>query len=693
MQRALIAAAVAATTLVVNLPCALHAQQAPEVQATPQSVPVRSVTLFSSGVGYFEHYGTVRGDASAELRFKTEQIDDVLKSLVLQDLDGGTLSAINYPSLDPLDKTLASFQVDLRGNPSLGALLNQLRGTAVEVVHRNENIQGTILGVEKRQRPSGNENDKIIETEHLNLIAGGMIRSVPLDELRSLTLQDARLQEELGRALEALVQARDQEKKPVTLNFRGEGERRVRVGYVVETPIWKTSYRLLMGDKDQAGLQGWAIVENQTDNDWTNVQLSLVSGRPISFVQRLSEPLYIRRPVVEPELFASLRPKTYAGAVAMDMAEAVGGEMGVVQNEMRRARAIAPQAAPTARLEAVREGWANQPIDPAASIRSAASAASLGELFQYTVRDVSLPRQTSAMIPIVTDSVSAERVSIYNASILARHPLNGAILKNTTGKHLLQGPITVFDGGGYAGDAQIENLPPGQQRLLSYGVDLQVLVDASTQKNESAIQTARLVKGVLHLSRKQVFTQTYRIDNKGERARQVIVEHPVRANWKLVNTPDPMESTDQVHRFRVAVQPGKAVAFNVNQEITTGETIAVLPADVGQLVVYQRSGEIPQKVREALAEVITRKNALVETDRQISRIDQELTQIAQDQNRIRENIRVVDRNSAAYGQWLDKLTAQEKQVEAKQKQRDELRHQRERQQQELEQFVQNLNVG
>src|SRR5947208_8154278 len=105
------------------------AQPAPApTTAGAADVPVKEVVLFSSGVGYFEHFGAVRGDGSTELRFKTNQINDILKSLVLQDLDGGQVTTVTYPSQDPIAKTLKSFQVDITANPPLADLLNQLRG-------------------------------------------------------------------------------------------------------------------------------------------------------------------------------------------------------------------------------------------------------------------------------------------------------------------------------------------------------------------------------------------------------------------------------------------------------------------------------------------------------------------------------------------------------------------------------------
>jgi len=291
---------------------AAFAQVAPA--ASRQEVPVTTVALFSSGVGYFEHSGIVRGDGTTELRFRTSQMNDVLKSLVLQDEGGGHVTTITYPSQDPLSKSLRSFQVDITANPSMAQLLNLLRGARVTILSQAEHISGTVLVVETRHRQQ-NDKDAVIDVPVLNLLAGAMIRSVELQSITSLTFDDPQLQDELTKALAALSQSRDQDKKPVLINFIGSGERRVRVGYVVETPVWKTSYRLILDDRS-AKLQGWAIVENQTESDWNNVSLSLISGRPISFVMDLYAPLYLTRPTVVAAQYDNLRPQVYEGGVA-----------------------------------------------------------------------------------------------------------------------------------------------------------------------------------------------------------------------------------------------------------------------------------------------------------------------------------------------------------------------------------------
>ena len=176
--------------------------------------------------------------------------------------------------------------------------------------------------------------------------------------------------------------------------------------------------------------------------------------------------------------------------------------------------------------------------------------AKLGELFQYTVGNVTLPRQKSAMLPIITDSVEIERVSIYNASVLQTNPLNGVRLKNTTGKHLLQGPVTVLDKNSYAGDARIDNVPPGQERLLSYGIDLDMLVDNTKNTQTASVVTAKIVKGMLIVDRKSVASQEYAADNKSAKDKTLVIEHPIRAGWKLVDTQKPIETTPTLYRFK-----------------------------------------------------------------------------------------------------------------------------------------------
>ena len=669
------------------------AAQTGQGESLRTNVPVNTVMLFSSGVGYFEHAGTIRGDGSTELRFRTHQINDILKSLIVQDENGGRVGAITYPSQDPIGKTLRSFQVDITANPSLADLLNQLRGARVTVVTGGERITGTILGVEMRMK-SASQGDAV-PVAVLNILTGATLRAIELQSVASLTLEDPQLQAELASALGALTQARDQDRKPVTINFTGSGDRRVRFGYVVETPVWKTSYRLLMDDRADR-LQGWAIVENQTDSDWSNVALSLVSGRPLSFTMDLYSPLYAQRPHVVQELFAGLRPQIYdAGIEEQRERQGMGGVAGAPAASRVSARAsmMTDSLRRTLRLQDVVTTGAAEPMDAATSVQSIASAMKVGALFQYVIGNVTLARQKSAMLPIITDSIALDRVSIYNASVLPRNPLTGVRLRNTTGKHLLQGPVTVLDGRSYAGDARIDDVPPGQERLISYGIDLDLLVDNTKNNSISSILTARIVKGVLTIDRRTVATHEYLVDNKGDRDRTLIVEHPIRAGWKLVDTRKPLESTTSLHRFEGRALAGKVTTLTVKEEMVRGESMAILPADPAQILVYSRTGEIPAAVREALFRAAELKRGMVDLERQIAERTQRIGEITAEQNRIRENMKTVSQRGEYHQRLLAKLNDQETALERLQDERESLGEKRDRQRRELESFLSNLTIA
>ncbi len=686
-------------------------KEQPVPQALPQeatAVPVKIVVLYSSGVGFFEHHGKVNGNASTELRFKTGQINDILKSLVIEDTAKGSGAAtVTYPSQDPLEKTLKSFQIDITDNPSLPQLLNQLRGARVtlSITVEAEPITATVLGVEQRLRPGG-KDEKPIEVWFLNLLTdAGLVRSIELDSMRDMRILDPQLREELSKALAALAQARDQDKKPVVIQFRGDAERAVKIGYVVETPIWKTSYRLIMGvdDKDKSLLHGWAIVENQTDSDWNNVQLSLVSGRPISFIQDLYQPLYIPRPVVTPELYASLRPQEYSGGMAPmqrpvpPAAPSAPARASMMKSARGRVLNGSAEAAKDSLSNAehelmVRGGEATR-MEMGASAQSIASGAKLGELFEYTVPGVSLTRQRSAMLPIIAEPIAVERVSIYNASVLPRNPLYGARVKNTTDKHLLQGPVTVYDANAYAGDARIENIPPGQERLLSYGIDLEVLVDATKNTRSDVVTAGRIVKGILHITRKHVFAQDYLIANNAAKPKTIIIEQARLEGWKLTKPEKPSETTEEVIRFRQPVKAAESVKLTVEQERVDSQAIAILPMDLGQIQLYARTGEIPDDVRAVLSRAAELKQAMVETQRQIQQREKQVQEITADQQRIRENMKAVDRTAKYYTRLLTDLNDQETTLSNLRGEIRDLQQKLAAQQEELERFLSTASVS
>jgi hypothetical protein len=539
-------------------------------------LPLSEVVLYTSGVGYFQRDGGVEENAQVELRFKTEDINDLLKSLVVQDYSGGQVSTVTYGSRDPIDKTLKSFGIDLTTNPGLGELLGQVRGERIEASTPGP-ITGTVLSVETKKKPVG--EDKTVDVQYLNLLTDDGLRSIPLDQVQRVKLLDPRLDSELRQALTVLAAGHDTQKKTVAVRFEGKGKRKVSVSYIVATPVWKTSYRLVLDDKEPPFLQGWAIVENTSDDDWKDVRLSLVSGRPISFAMDLYEPLYVRRPLVEPELYASLRPQVYGQAMEKEKSKmAEPAEVTLPASEAapmagastamgRSARRSFAGGGGAGRMNADAERLGELGLDLKQGVAAAAEGGQSGELFQYAIKTpVSLARQKSAMLPIITQAVEGRKLSIYNESVQPKHPLNGFRLKNTTPLYLMQGPVTVFDDDAYAGDARIDDLAPGQDRLISYALDLKVEVEPQAQGGRQDLVAVRLRRGTLISSRKNTEARVYVVRNRDRKKKDLLIEHPFRDDWTLVEPSEPSERTRQWYRFTVAIDPDKQARLLVREE-------------------------------------------------------------------------------------------------------------------------------
>jgi len=656
-------------------------------------VPLKTVIMFNSGVGYFEHQGDVEGNAKVELKFNADDINDLLKSMVLQDLGGGKISTVTYGSRDPITKTLATFPIDLTNNPTLGDILNQARGQKVEVTAPDV-ITGTLLGIEKRRRQV---KDLAVDVEFLNLLTDDGLQSLPLESVGRIKLLDEKLNSEFQQALVVLAGAHNNDKKTVTLDFTGSGKRPVRVGYIQETPVWKTSYRLVLDEKGKPFLQGWAIVENTSEEDWKDVKLTLVSGRPISYRMDLYEPLYVQRPLEQLELYASLRPQTYDQDMdAPEQKQMLGRAMKAARGsgmlaEGAPADAAMPMAAPVP--AAAEEAFVNNMSMVVDSSVSAAQGADVGELFQYLIdTPVTLARQSSAMLPIVNESVEGEKVSIYNPAVQAKHPLNGLRLVNSTPLHLMQGPITVFDGGTYAGDAKIEDLAPGAERLVSYALDLATEVSMEPKSHPDQLVSVKINKGTLHVQRKYVREHKYTVKNSADKAKTVLVEQPFNGDWKLVTPKEPSEKTRDRYRFAVNVEPGKSETLDVTEELVAQEYLALTNLDDSVIAHFISQKQVSEEAKKALQDVVKRKQALAEVVRNREQLNQKIAAIDQEQQRIRQNMGQLDRNSELYRRYVQKFGEQESSIEKMRGEIEKLTAQENKLRDELGQYLSNLTL-
>ncbi len=653
------------------------------VSAGAQDLPVTKVVLFTSGVGYFEHAGTVSGNASVTLTFTDSQINDVLKSLILRD-SAGTVGVVGYPSQDPLERSLGSFAVDLSGPGGLAALLPQLRGASLTLMTPAE-VTGKLVGIDTRTE-KGKDGDR---TETWLTIAGDGLKVVPLSSVSQVKLLDPKLDQELSQALALLAGSRDSRKKTITAQFSGTGSRQVSVGYIAEAPVWKTSYRLdLSGGKPY--LQAWAIVENTGESDWNQVRLSLVSGRPVSFIQDLYTPLYVQRPVYYPETEAGPAPRVNSAATGFNgpAAEAQTGEA-----------MPAPAPAPMVAQKSLgRAGLVDSLMDEDAvplrgsGFKQASSGSQAGELFQFSLQaPISLARHQSALIPLAATDVTAQKVSLFNESVDSVHPQNSVWITNSTGLRLPAGPVTIYDGGAYAGDALTDTLLEKDKRLWSYATDLAVRTDLSSNDNQLTTKIT-VVRGVLNVKKDLTWKRTYRFTNAGAEARTVLVEHPVNADRNLVD-PQPTEKTPDYYRFTVSAPAGGQAELSVRESRTVTETQGLSGWRADQLLaVVQSSGPLSAAVKTALQKAADLKTQADKAAQDATTLSQRKNEQESGQARIRNNIETVGRDSTQGQAYLKRLMDSETLIDQLNDQLTAARKTQATAQAALDDYLKNLSV-
>ncbi|MDR2880446.1 MAG: DUF4139 domain-containing protein, partial [Azoarcus sp.] len=240
-------------------------------------LPMTRVVLFKHGVGYFQRTGEIQDDQLIELSFKVSEMNDVLKSLTALDFDGGTFAALSYDSEEPLERRLAELNIEIPHKGAFSAFLDRLKGARVALPHGGSNLEGTIVGIEEVKQSAGDQ--KTTEPHLVVLADEGRLVRVPLLELDELLFLDESVRRDLRTLLDALFSGLRKDRKRLSIQALGSGARQISIGYVVAAPVWKTSYRIVLpaSKEEQPLLQGWALVDNTTEDDWKGVELSLVA--------------------------------------------------------------------------------------------------------------------------------------------------------------------------------------------------------------------------------------------------------------------------------------------------------------------------------------------------------------------------------------------------------------------------------
>lgn len=569
-------------------------------------LPVRSVVLYKNGVGYFQRAGTLASGEAARLEFKAGEMNDVLKSLTVRDKAGGAVRSVRYDASEPFAQRLAEYP--FQPSDRLSGLLDQAKGARIVVANGTETLAGTLVAA-RTANGGAAQGDR----EQVNLLLdSGELRTVDLPASATVRFADAGLQRQFADFLQLLLRSRSTEKRTLTLESTDAKARDLVVSYMAPFPAWKTSYRLIFEDAAQAHLEGWAIVDNTSGDDWTGVGLALVSGRPVSFISPLYEPRHIARPtaqvaedrVVAPVLLgAAVRPAPAAPRPAM-----------------------APQAAARA---AMQESVAPSTVAPAAVTRE------LGDLFEYRIPGtVTVRRGESAMFPFVRQKVAARKLSVIRDGA---DPMHVVELTNATPLTLDGGPVTVFDAGAYAGEALMDTLKAGDKRHVAYGRDLGLRYTTHFESGNEVQRSLSAVRGVITSTTAVRETRTYGLENVDARPKTVMIEQHARPDYRLVDRA-PSEKTASAYRFEVSLAPKGSQKFAVVEERILENTIALSSLASDGILQYARNKALTEAGRRQLEEVAALKARQAEAEAASRDLQRQITEGDADQERTRRNI-------------------------------------------------------
>jgi hypothetical protein len=628
-----------------------EAEDAP-VLAPRAPLTLERVLLSSGGVGYFEYEATVSGDAQLTLDVRADDVDDVLKSIVVFDDQGG-MGEVTLPGKAAADEIFRDLPFDPGSLGSEEALLVALRGAEVVVTTADGEHQGRILSVtpEVVQLP-----DRASTVRHrLAIASNGAVISVILEEATSVRFLDPALQKQIDVALASLLTQKDRGRRTLAIRERGVGNRVVRVGYVVAAPLWKSTYRLtLPADPREktAQIVGLAVVENQSGAPFRGVDLTLVSGNPVTFRQALYQAYYVDRPEIPVEVVGRVLPRLDEGATGIaEKRERAPHAFGAVDG----GEAGAPMPAPFV------------PQPPVAPPRAESTEAATQVVFHLPA-PIDIAAGESALIPILDRKIPAERVSLYQPDVDAHNPIASVMLVNDTETGLPPGVITTFERSAsgvvtYLGDARLAPLPAGDRRMVSFGVDQKVRIDR-LDRDTQTITLATLSGGTLKLTRTARRTTEYTIAGAAREPRTVIVEHPRLQGFELATPKEGVEITPNYYRIRAEVPAGQTITLAVTLERPIVERVAIADLSAAALEAYATTGELPPAIRAALSRVATLRAAVDEKVAAASAIEAEIAQVTTEQARIRDNLKVVPSGSALAQRYLTTLGEQEDRLAA-----------------------------
>ncbi len=620
--------------------------------ADAADLTLKRVVLSTGGVGYFEYEAAVAGDATLTLEVPLDQVDDVLKSLVVYDA-GGSAGEITLPGREPLTQSFIDLPFDRAALNSETDLLNALQGAEIRITAPKA-ISGRLVHVDEETVRGA--DGAAVTRSRVSVLTDAGLQQFALQDVDAIAFADPALQREVNTALSRIAAYRAGGRRQLTLTLHGAGSRTVRVGYVVAMPLWKASYRLSLPPDPKvatARLQGWAVLENFSGRAWQDVELTLTSGNPVTFRQALYESYYVPRPTVPVEAGGHVLPPPDTGTVAAETA---------AKASPARGQTFALQRMPAGAAMAMAAPAAPAPPQPA-PIEAAAAAEDATQIAFTPPYKVSVAAGQSLVLPLLDRELPARRIDLYQPSVDQRRPLAAIELTNKSATGLPPGVLTLYQlnagqGALYVGDARLAALPAGDKRLLSYAVDGKVTIDHSDSERRLVVK-ATIGGGVLRVNRVIRAMTTYRVKATAA-APPFLLEQPRRQGATLTSPePKTVEMTADAYRIPFALPAGGEGSLSVVEEQPIEETIRLLDIDDNRLGALVSSSEIDPKLRQGLAAITARRQAAAQQHAELDRLKEQRTQLVDDETRLRDDLAATGSDPVLHKRMLDKFAETE----------------------------------
>jgi hypothetical protein len=630
---------------------------------TSSDLSLKRVMLSSAGVGYFEYAADVDGPATLGLDVPLDQVDDVLKSLVVFDAAGG-VGGVELPGRDSSHAAFGAVPFGPAALNSPADLLNALQGVEISVQGPRP-VTGRIVRAERVLEPAPGTPGEMrsVNRTRVTVLGADGLRQFVLEEADSVQVADPALRERIGKALDALRRDSGQDSRHLTIRATGSGHRTVRVGYVAVAPLWKASYRLVLPPADAkadatARVQGWAVLENISGADWNGVELALQYGNPVTFHQAIYRSYFVTRPEVPVEVLGRLLP---------DVDTRARPSPAIALMAPPPPPAPASMAAPGAAgafADASRRGIRMPEMAKIAAPEQAAAASEGTEETVFVLpTPVTLAAGHTSSVPILDREMPAERIALSQPD--QSHPLASVKLTNDSGLSLPAGVLTLYDQSGeapFAGDARLGGLPAGENRLLSFAEDLRTTTEWS-HGDDTTIVSLTAAKGVLKLQRRQRHTDTVTITAPAAEARRVLIQIPKQDGYHLVREglDLPVEETETAWRLTAEVAAGKTRKVVARTDDIVSEEVA-LADDAPTVVTLLGEQGLTDSARAALKHVAELQQAAVAQDAARDKAQAELDRVAQDEDRVRKNLAAVPANDALHGRLVRQLDTDEQRI-------------------------------